>query len=113
MKLIISAALTLAAAAAQAESRIDALCGPGHVNEAVSLEDIDANPDGYYIRSLKTQIRHGDPRIVQAVGDVFHLCTRPAATPEMDSTLANLLINEREVKYLFVPLCPKTNEPNS
>ena len=74
----------------------------------MSLNDVTANPDGYYIRSLQTQLSHGDPRIIQATGKKFHLCTRSAATPDMDGTKALTMINERAVKYLFVPVdCPK------
>lgn len=97
----------LTANTAGAESLIDKLCGPGHVNEAAE-GDVTANPDGYYIRSLQTQLRHGDVRIVQAVGRVYHLCTRSAATPDMDETKAGLLMEERAVSVLFVPSCPKT-----
>lgn len=101
--------LTIAlATAAGAEGRIDTLCGADHVNEVAAADDVQANPDGYYIRSLKTQISHGDPRLVLATGKVFHLCTRSAATPEMPSTQAVLMMQERAVKYLFVPQdCPK------
>lgn len=111
--ILLAAALSLAAAAGYAESRVDDLCGPGHVNEAASPGDIAANPDGYYIRSLQTQISHGDARLVQAVGDVFHLCTRSAATPDMEDRLAHLLMGERAVKYLFVPGCPGKVRPQS
>lgn len=96
-------AVTIAAAGvAQAEPRIDALCGADHINE-VAAHDVSSNPDGYYIRSLQTQLTHGDPRIVEAVGNEFHVCTRSAATPDMDSNRAILLMSEREVTYLFVP----------
>lgn len=87
-----------------AESRIEALCGAGHVNEIASADDIVANPDGYYIRSLQTQLSHGDPRIVSATGNEFHLCTRSAATPDMDARKAETLMNERRVKFLFAPI---------
>ena len=63
-----------------------------------------ANPDGYYVASLREQVSNGDPRIVLTTGDVFHLCTRTAATPEMDASKALLLMKERVVKYLFVPV---------
>lgn len=99
--------LTLASQT-KAESLISKHCGPGHVNEVASADDVSANPDGYYIRSLQEQVSHGDPRIVTAVGDVFYLCTGSAATPEMDAGRAALLMNERRVRYLFVPNdCPK------
>lgn len=107
------AALTLfAATAAQAETMIDTLCGAGHVNE-VAAGDVVANPDGYYVRSLRVQLSHGDARIVQAVGKEFHLCTRTAATPDMDAHKARLLMNERGVRYLFVPVCPPKAQTNS
>lgn len=104
--------LALCAAPALAESKIDSLCGTGHVDETAHAGDVSANPDGYYIRSLQVQLRHGDPRIVQAVGKQFHLCTRSAARPDMEATRALLLQGEREVKYLFVPTdCPE--QPNT
>ena len=87
----------------QAEGMIDTLCGPGHVSETAGPSDVRHNPDGYYVASLQTQLSHGDPRIVHAVGETFHLCTRPAATPDMETTRAILLMNERVVSYLFVP----------
>ena len=98
--------MAIAASPAIAQSKIDALCGPRHVNELTSDSDVLTNPDGYYVRSLGEQIRHGDPRLIQAVGTKFHLCTRSAATPDMDASRALPLMNERRVKYLFVP-CPK------
>jgi hypothetical protein len=94
----------LMASAAHAETRIDTLCGSGHVNEVASLQDVRANPDGYYIVSLRTQLSQGDPRIVEATGDVFHLCTISLATPDLEMTRALLLMKTREVKYLFVPM---------
>ncbi len=107
-------ALTIAlATAAAAESRIDTLCGAGHANEAAGPGDIRANPDGYYIRSLRTQLSHGDPRIVRATGRVFHLCTRSAVTPDMDATRALQLKGERAVKYLFVPVADRLPAPAS
>jgi hypothetical protein len=106
MKLKLFTALTVLTIAstgtAYAESRIMDLCGDGHVNEAD--DDVVAYPDGYYIRGLQTQLSHGDPRIVNATGDEFHLCTRSAATPDMDTSTALSLMNERTVKYLFVPV---------
>ncbi len=94
----------LMASFAQAETRIDMLCGSGHRNEVASPQDVKANPAGYYVTSLRTQLPLGDPRIVQATGDVFHLCTSSAATPDMETTRALLLMQTREVKYLFVPV---------
>jgi hypothetical protein len=104
-------AITLVmATAAQAETRIDRLCGSQHRNEVTSTSDVRANPDGYYVTSLRTQISHGDPRIVSATGREFHLCTSSAATPDMETTRALLLMQDRVVKYLFVPI--KLDLPN-
>jgi hypothetical protein len=100
----IAAVVFLMAATAQAETRIDPLCGLGHRNEVASSQDVQANPAGYYVVSLRTQLPFGDPRIVQATGEAFHLCTSSAATPDMEATRALLLMQAREVKYLFVPL---------
>lgn len=101
-------ALTVAAGAAEAQSVIDQLCGSNHVNQIIAQDDVTSNPDGYYVRSLQSQLSHGDPRIVRAVGKKYHLCTRPAATPDLDANQATLLDNERVVKYLFIPIegCP-------
>ena len=96
---------------AEEDPRIARLCGEGHVNEAASPADIRANPDGYYVASLREQISHGDPRIVRDTVGGFHLCTVPAATPEMDANKALLLMGERQVKYLFVPkACPRARD---
>ena len=104
----IAAIATLASGAAFADSRVNALCGVGHMNEAVTSDDVIANPDGFYISSLETQISHGDPRLIHTTGTAFHLCTASAATPDMDTTMALSLMNERRVKFLFVPIdCPK------
>lgn len=110
--LTLAALALLAATSAKSETTIDRLCGAGHVNEAAA-GDVIANPDGYYVRSLRVQLSHSDVRIVQAVGDVFHLCTRTAATPEMDTGKAKLLMSERRVRYLFVPVCPPKVQTNS
>lgn len=91
------------ASAAKAVTRIDTLCGSEHRNEVAGPRDVMANPGGYYIVSLRTQLSHGDPRIVKATGEEFHLCTSSAATPDMETTRALLLMQTREVKYLFVP----------
>ncbi len=104
MKTVITLTAALfAGTMAQAEGMIDTLCGPGHASEAAGPDDIQPNPGGYYVASLQTQLSHGDPRIVHAVGKTFHLCTRPAATPDMDPTRASLLMDKRIVSYLFVP----------
>jgi hypothetical protein len=97
--------------AAQAETRIDDLCGSEHRNEVAGLSDIKANPNGYYVVSLRTQLSHGDPRIVNAIGDEFHLCTSSAATPDMETTRALLLMQTRVVKYLFVPIMFDLSNP--
>ena len=104
-KLIIALAVLLAAqTAAKEDSRIAKLCGSHHVNEAASTDDVRPNPAGFYVTSLREQVREGDPRIMLTTGDEFYLCTRPAATPDMDTTKALLLMHERTVKYLFVPV---------
>lgn len=94
--------LSAGALAAQADSDIAKLCGPAHVNEVASADDVLAYPAGYYVASLKEQVSLGDPRIMLTSNDEFYLCTRPAATPDMDTTKAMLLMQERIVKYLFV-----------
>jgi hypothetical protein len=104
-KILALTAITLVmASTVHSETRIDKLCEPAHQNELAGLQDVTANPGGYYIASLRTQLSHGDPRIVMATGDVFHLCTRSAATPDMDTDRARSLMKTREVKYLFVPI---------
>ncbi|MHA6688258.1 hypothetical protein [Mesorhizobium sp. A556] len=104
-KLIIALALLSAAqTAAKADSRIARLCGPDHINEAAAEDDVRPNPDGYYVASLREQVSGGDARIVLSTRDEFYICTRPAATPDMDTTKALLLMGERTVKYLFVPV---------
>ena len=45
--------------------------------------------------------------------DDFYLCTRPAATPDMDATKALLLMHERTVKYLFVPVIRRGTRSSS
>lgn len=101
--------MAFAVTPAMAQTKIDELCGQGHINERLSPEDVVTNPDGYYVQSLEEQLSHGDPRIINAVGDEFHFCTRNAATPDMDANRALRLMEERRVKYLFVP-CPKKQE---
>jgi hypothetical protein len=98
-------ALLLAAqTAAEADSRIARFCGPDHVNEVASEDDVRPNPDGFYVASVREQLSQGDPRIILTNGDHFYFCTRPAATPDMDATKALMLMRERVVKYLFVPV---------
>lgn len=104
-RLIVALAVLLAApTAAKADSRIAKFCGPDHVNEVASEDDVRPNPDGFYVASLREQLSQGDPRIILTNGDDFYFCTRPAATPDMDATKALLLMRERVVKYLFVPV---------
>ncbi len=104
-RLLIALALLLAApAVATADSRVAKLCGPDHVNEVASEDDVRANPDGFYVASLREQLSEGDPRIFLTTSDAFYLCTRSAATPDMDTSKALLLMRERTVKYLFVPV---------
>src|SRR5262245_38039062 len=102
---IVALALTFAAqSAANADSGIARLCGPHHVNEVASGDDVRPNPAGYFVASLREQISDGDPRIILSTSDEFYLCTRPAATPDMDTSKALLLMQKRTVKYLFVPV---------
>ena len=113
-RLIIALALVLAAqSAAKADSSIVKLCGPDHVNEVASTDDVRPNPDGYYVASLREQVHQGDHRIILSTSDEFYLCTRTAATPAMDPTKALLLMNERVVKYLFVPIIPRNTRGSS
>ena len=113
-KLIIALALLLAAqTAAEADSRIAKLCGSDHVNEAASTDDVRPNPAGFYVTSLREQVSEGDPRIVLSPSDDFYLCTRPAATPDMDTSKALLLMKERTVKYLFVPVIRRDKRSSS
>jgi hypothetical protein len=111
--LFIAVAAAAPLATAGADSRIVQLCGQDHVNEAVSATDVRANPDGFYVASLAEQVSLGDPRIIMTTDDDFHLCTRSAATPEMDATKAILLMRERTVKYLFVPFAPRGRAASS
>ncbi|HSO46464.1 MAG TPA: hypothetical protein VLQ68_00915 [Rhizobiaceae bacterium] len=89
---------------ANADSRIAKLCGPDHANEVASDTDVRPNPAGFYVTSLREQISAGDARIILSPQDDFYLCTRTAATPDMDTSKALLLMHERMVKYLFVPV---------
>jgi hypothetical protein len=111
---IVALALILAAqSAAKADSHIARLCGSDHVNEVASGDDVRPNPAGYYVASLREQISDGDPRIILSTSDEFYLCTRPAATPDMDTTKALLLMHERTVKYLFVPVIRRDTHESS
>ena len=89
--------------AALADSRIAKLCGSEHVNEVASDVDVRPNPVGFYVASLGEQVSDRDPRLILSTDDAFYLCTRTAATPDMDTSKALLLMHERVVKYLFVP----------
>jgi hypothetical protein len=112
--LIIALALLLAAqSSAKADSRFVKFCGPDHVNEVASEADIRPNPDGYYVASLREQVSEGDPRIVLTTSDGFYLCTRSAATPAMETSKALLLMHERRVKYLFVPVIRRGTRSSS
>lgn len=102
--IIALALLSAAPTAAQADSLIAELCGPDHVNEVASADDVHPNPAGFYVRSLREQLSESDPRVVLTRSDAFHLCTQPAATPDMDTSKALLLMRERRVKYLIVPV---------
>ena len=112
--LIIALALLLAArTAAQADPRIAKLCGSDHVNEIASRDDVRPNPAGFYVASVREQISEGDPRIILSPSVEFYLCTRPAATLDMDMTKALLLMHERTVKYLFVPVIRRGTRASS
>ena len=105
--------LSAGASAAQADSRIVKFCGPDHINEVASRDDVRPNPAGFYVASLGEQVSEGDPRIILTTSDDFYLCTRPAATPDMEATKVLLLMRERTVKYLFVPVIRHdTREPS-
>ena len=113
-RLIIALAVLLTAqTAAKADARIARFCGPDHVNEAASREDVRPNPHGYYVASLKEQVSEGDARIVLTMNGDFYVCTRTAATPDMDTNKALLLMRERTVKYLFVPIIRRDTRPSS
>ena len=99
--------------AAKADSRIAKFCGSDHVNEVASTDDVRPNPAGFYVASLREQVSEGDPRIVLSTGDEFYLCTRTAATPDMDTSKALLLMHERIVKYLFVPVIRRGTRSSS
>ncbi|NGO50313.1 hypothetical protein [Allomesorhizobium camelthorni] len=113
-KLIIALALLFAAqTTAKADSRIARFCGPDHDNEVASEDDVRPNPDGFYVASLREQVSEGDPRIILSTSDEFYLCTRSAATPDMDTTKALLLMHERTVRYLFVPVIRRGTRSSS
>ena len=113
-RLITALALLLTAqTAAEADTRIAKLCGSNHVNEAASTDDVRPNPAGFYVTSLREQVSEDDPRIVLSPSDDFYLCNRSAATPDMDTTKALLLMHERVVKYLFVPVIRRDTRSSS
>ena len=105
--------LSAAPSAAETDSRIAKFCGPSHVNEVASDGDVRSNPAGYYVASLGQQVRENDPRILLTASDEFYLCTRPAATPIMEMSEFQLLMNERRVKYLFVPVMRRGTRSSS
>ena len=98
---------------AMSQSIIDELCGTGHVSETAIVGPVSKNPDGYYLSGLKTQLSHGDQRIIHAVGSEYHVCTRPVSTPEFGMTQMYQSANKREVTYLFVPTASSELSPNS
>ena len=106
-------ALTMVVGAAEAQSTIDQLCGKDHVDQTATAGDVVPNPDGYYVQSLQTQLSHGDPRIVQAVGKTFHVCTRSASIPDMDLSRAINQANRQVIKFLFVPVDDHNDLPGS
>lgn len=91
---------------ARIDSRVAERCGTDHVNEIAGPDDIRANPDGYYVASLKEQVSLGDARIIFTNADAPYLCTRPAAIPSMDTTTAILNAERRVVSWLFVERHP-------
>lgn len=101
------------AANVHAQSLIDVHCGADHKNELATNQVVIENPDGYYLPDMQIQLSNGDPRIIRAVGSEFHLCTREAATPEMNITLLFSLPRKREVTYLFVPNSDCPDDPTS
>jgi hypothetical protein len=105
--------LLMASTPANAEPRVAELCGPGHVNEMASETDVTANPAGFFVASLREQLSSRDPRIILSPVDGFYLCTRSAATPDMDTSKALLLMRERTVRYLFVPIVRQGNGSSS
>jgi hypothetical protein len=48
------------------------------------------------------QASEGAPHIILNTSHEFYVCRRPAATPNIDTTM--LLMNERRVGYLLVPV---------
>ncbi len=106
MKLIATTAVALIATTTftQAQSKTTELCGAGHANELQQQSDIQSNPDGYFVRGLNTQLSNGDPQIIQAVGDVFHLCTRSAATPNMRWVVRGFLGSKPNAEVFPLPL---------
>lgn len=101
--IIALAFLSTVPTATLADSLIAELCGPDHVNEVASADDVHPNPAGFYVRSLRELVSESDPRVILTTSDAFHLCTRPTATPE----------RERVVKYLFVPVTRSLTGPSS
>lgn len=111
--LIIAAAMASTATTVLADdirdSRIAGLCGADHVNEATSIGDVAANPDGYYIASIGEQLSLGDPRVVLTNDAEPYFCTRSAALPFMDSTNFARLQDQRVARWLFVQPHPWGN----
>ena len=98
---------------ATAQSATETFCGVGHSNEILLTGPVLENPDGYYVSGLKTQLSHGDHRIIEATGTEFYVCTRPASTPDMTVTGAIDASDRREVSYLFAPIRPRPAGANS
>jgi hypothetical protein len=115
MKTTIATALfaTILFSDAQADSRIERLCGAAHLNEVASQEDVRPNPAGYFVTSLAEQVSEGDPRIVLSYDPDFHLCTQSAGTPNMDTSQALRFLGKRKVLYLFVPIREWTDRHSS
>ena len=63
--------------------------------------------------SLAEQVGQGDPRIILSNDQDFHLCTRPASTPDMSANDAYLNAGKREVMFLFVPILDWSDRSSS
>jgi hypothetical protein len=101
-----TAATALEKEVAQIDSRVAELCGTGHVNEIAGPDDIRSNPDGYFVTSLNEQISLEDGRIVFTNAQAPYLCTRSAATPDMDMANVSKNADRRTTSWLFVPFQP-------
>ena len=67
---------------------------PGEVRQAAG---------GYYIEPLRLFVSAGDPRVLVSGDAGYHLCTAPAATPDMEISACYLAMDLRTLKCLYVP----------